>query len=321
MAGNALTQGAFGGITGGLGSMAGAALGASARAVFSGAGGAALTAGRTAVTEEAASITSGKLAGGLLRGCNSFTATTSVLMADGTTKAIKDVHAGDVVLATDPTTGKTAKRKVTDQIEGQGEKRLVRLTVDTDGVRGNATADITATDGHPFWSPDLETWVKAADLAAGSWLRTSAGTYVQVTAVTRWTAGDQHVYNLTVDATHTFYVLAGSAAVLVHNCGKDQGIYELVDAFNPGKTYVGKSINLTNRLGEHLRSGRLASLDDVKITHVCGCERDVFVAEHLRMEELAGRGVALSNIKDSPGRTILDKRGQPMLPGTEGWGQ
>lgn len=116
-------------------------------------------------------------------------------------------------------------------------------------------------------------------------------------------------------------MLAGATPVLVHNCGKDQGIYEFPDMHNPGKTYVGKSINLTNRLGDHLRSGRLASMDDVKITHVCGCEDDVFVAEHLRLQQLRKQGVPLSNDYNSPGKSILDRRNQPMLPGAEGWGQ
>jgi hypothetical protein len=86
-------------------------------------------------------------------------------------------------------------------------------------------------------------------------------------AVEVWT-GLKWMQDLTVNDTHTYYVMAGNTPVLVHNCGKDQGIYEFPDMHNPGKTYVGKSINLTNRLGDHLRSGRLASMDDVKITHV-----------------------------------------------------
>nr|WP_307175341.1 Hint domain-containing homing endonuclease [Streptomyces africanus] len=38
---------------------------------------------------------------------NSFTPDTKVLMADGSTKRIKDVDIGDRVLATDPETGET----------------------------------------------------------------------------------------------------------------------------------------------------------------------------------------------------------------------
>ena len=43
------------------------------------------------------------------------------------------------------------------------------------------------------------------------------GTWVEVSAIKRWT--EKHlVHNLTVDEIHTYYVLAGNAPVLVHNC-------------------------------------------------------------------------------------------------------
>jgi hypothetical protein len=38
------------------------------------------------------------------------------------------------------------------------------------------------------------------------------------------------VYNLTVDGVHTYYVVAGDAPVLVHNCGKSVALYRNVDA-------------------------------------------------------------------------------------------
>jgi hypothetical protein len=49
-------------------------------------------------------------------------------------------------------------------------------------------------------------------------LRTAAGTYVQITAVTHRTA-EQRVHNLNVRELHTYYVLAGVTPVLAHNCG------------------------------------------------------------------------------------------------------
>ncbi|OSZ61769.1 hypothetical protein OQI_03400 [Streptomyces pharetrae CZA14] len=151
---------------------------------------------------------------------NSFTPQTKVLMADGTTKAIKDVKAGDKVLATDPKTGETRVETVTAEIKGDGVKHLVKVTVDTDGKKGSKTAGITATDGHPFWVPALRKWVKATDLRAGQWLRNGAGTLVQITAIDRWTVQRTTVHNLTVSDLHTYYVLADATPVLVHNCGK-----------------------------------------------------------------------------------------------------
>ncbi|WP_405895230.1 polymorphic toxin-type HINT domain-containing protein (plasmid) [Streptomyces sp. NBC_01527] len=146
---------------------------------------------------------------------NSFTADTPVLMADGTQKPIKDIKIGDKVLATDPETGETGPRAVTALIKGSGEKQLVDITA-TDPTGANDR--LTATDGHPFWVPELREWLPAGSLKPGQSLQTGAGTRVQITAVDRRT--DQAaVHNLTVDDLHTYYVLAGTTPVLVHNCG------------------------------------------------------------------------------------------------------
>ncbi|MGA5343930.1 polymorphic toxin-type HINT domain-containing protein [Streptomyces variabilis] len=97
-------------------------------------------------------------------------------------------------------------------------KQLVDITLDTDGPTGSETSTLTATDGHPFWVPALQQWMDAGDLKSGQWLQTSAGTWVQITAVRHHTQSTA-VYNLTVDDLHTYYVLAGTTPVLVHNCG------------------------------------------------------------------------------------------------------
>ncbi|MEV5969088.1 polymorphic toxin-type HINT domain-containing protein [Streptomyces sp. NPDC051921] len=150
-------------------------------------------------------------------GCNSFVPGTKVLMADGSTKPIENVRTGDKVLATDPKTGETRVETVTAEIKGQGLKHLVTVTIDTDGKAGGKTALITATDGHPVWVPELRDWIKATDLKSGQWLQTSAGTYVQITSVKRWSAPAATVHNLTVSDIHTYYALAGATSLLVHN--------------------------------------------------------------------------------------------------------
>ncbi|MGW1563053.1 Hint domain-containing protein [Streptomyces sp. NPDC002144] len=151
---------------------------------------------------------------------NSFTGDTPVLMADGTRKAIKDVDVGDTVLATDPDTGDSGPHTVTALVKGSGDKHLIDITLDTDGPTGTKTSTLTATDGHPFWVPELHRWINAGELTAGQWLQTSAGTWVQITALRRHTEHTT-VYNLTVDRLHTYYVIAGTTSVLVHNCGVD----------------------------------------------------------------------------------------------------
>ncbi len=148
---------------------------------------------------------------------NSFTSGTLVLMADGSTKPIEKLEPGDKVLATDPETGETVTKDVTATILGDGAKNLVEVTIGN-GEADSASEVITTTDKHPFWVVDLAEWVDATDLKPGQWLRTSAGTHVQVSAVKRHTAQQATVHNLTVADLHTYYVLAGATSVLVHNC-------------------------------------------------------------------------------------------------------
>ncbi|WP_374227277.1 RHS repeat-associated core domain-containing protein [Streptomyces sp. JJ66] len=170
--------------------------------------------------------------------CNSFTPDTKVLMADGSTKPIKDVKTGDKVIATDPRTGETRVETVTAEITGQGLKHLVKVTIDTDGDQGTKTAQVTSTDGHPFWVPELDAWIGATDLQPGQWLRTSAGTHVQITAVKRWTTQQAGVHNLTVSNLHTYYVVAGSTPVLSHNTGGGGHMCDITATAPDGSTRV-----------------------------------------------------------------------------------
>ncbi|MFV0138001.1 Hint domain-containing protein [Streptomyces sp. HMX87] len=66
--------------------------------------------------------------------------------------------------------------------------------------------------------PDFGKWVEAEDLEPGMWLQTAAGTWVQITAIDTAHC-TQRVHNLTVEGQHTYFVLAGSSPVLVHNRG------------------------------------------------------------------------------------------------------
>ncbi|MBL6274852.1 ricin-type beta-trefoil lectin domain protein [Micromonospora fiedleri] len=149
---------------------------------------------------------------------NSFVPGTKILMADGSTKPIEDVKPGDEVVVTDPATGRTDVDTVTATITGDGAKQLVKVTIDTDGDQGTKVSEVTATDGHPFWVPKLGEWIDATDLQAGQWLQTSVGTYVQITAIDRWSVPRATVHNLTVANTHTYYVVARHTSLLVHNC-------------------------------------------------------------------------------------------------------
>ncbi|WP_159074406.1 SpvB/TcaC N-terminal domain-containing protein [Streptomyces dioscori] len=161
---------------------------------------------------------------------NSFVPGTEVELADGSAKPIEEVETGDLVLATDPETGRTEARPVTHLITGQGEKDLVKITLDVDGDNGDRTDSVTATDEHPFWVEDLGRWLDAEDLRSGMWVRTGAGTHVQITAVEPWTARHQQVHNLTVADLHTYYVRAGDTPVLVHNTNCGDGVVDTLRA-------------------------------------------------------------------------------------------
>ncbi|MEV0000696.1 polymorphic toxin-type HINT domain-containing protein [Micromonospora sp. NPDC050980] len=149
---------------------------------------------------------------------NSFVPGTQVLMADGSTKAIEDVALDDLVLASSPETGETEARPVSRLINGEGQRDLVAVTVDVDGAAGDETADITATAGHPFWVDDEQRYIEAGKLLGGDQVITDDGRELRVVATRQWTE-QATVYNLTVEDIHTYYVLAGAAPVLVHNCG------------------------------------------------------------------------------------------------------
>ncbi|MGW1978880.1 RHS repeat-associated core domain-containing protein [Streptomyces sp. NPDC001889] len=179
---------------------------------------------RSAVREEATNAT-----------CeiNSFVSGTLVLMADGSKKPIEKVKIGDRVLATDPKTGETRAQKVSATITGGGYKQLVKITireradgpastalaVSGDGDKWVPQSSMTATEGHPYWVESLGRWVDAGELTPGQSLKTAFGTWVRIEAVDSW-AAEQPVFNLTVNDTRTYYVLAGETPVLVHNCGE-----------------------------------------------------------------------------------------------------
>jgi hypothetical protein len=148
-------------------------------------------------------------------GCTQcFLAGTEVLMSDGSTKDIEDVRVGDKVLATDPTTGKTGPREVTALIITEDDKHFNEISIATE----QGIEQISPTHEHPFWSPSQKEWVEARNLKPGMTLLTDAGKTVIVTD-NRPFKKQARTYNLTVADLHTYYVLAGSTPVLVHNSG------------------------------------------------------------------------------------------------------
>jgi RHS repeat-associated protein len=139
----------------------------------------------------------------------SFTGETRVLMADGSTKPIAEVKVGDKVMAADPQSGETAARVVTYVVV---HKDNVLDLVTEDGTR------ITTTEDHPFWNETDRQWQRADQLGSGDSLVDASGKKVRVRGLAAGTVRIADAYNLTVDDLHTYYVLAETTPVLVHNC-------------------------------------------------------------------------------------------------------
>ncbi|MEV6595571.1 RHS repeat-associated core domain-containing protein [Actinoplanes sp. NPDC051346] len=149
-----------------------------------------------------------KAAKGAGRAC-SFGADVPVLMADGTTKPFDEVKVGDEVLATDPETGE------------QGPRKIEKVWVHDDDlyVLSVAGSQLVTTEDHPFWNQTDRGWQQADELDSGDLVRTPTGT-ARVTGFDYFQHHKADAYTLTVNDLHTYYVLAGTTPVLVHNCGE-----------------------------------------------------------------------------------------------------
>jgi hypothetical protein len=134
---------------------------------------------------------------------------TRVLLASGKTLPIDRIAVGAAVLATDPYTRTTDSRPVTNVIVHSGTHIMVAVT-----LAGGGTID--TTDHHPFWDASSGQFVYADALHRGDKLRESNGRDIRVAGIAIYTA-NVTAYNLTISGIHTYYVLAGTASVLVHN--------------------------------------------------------------------------------------------------------
>lgn len=136
-----------------------------------------------------------------------FSGETLVEMGGGSSKPISQVKVGDEVLATDPETG------------GRGPRKVTHLWVHSDTLLALETdsGTLTTTEDHPFWNATDREFQRADQLGQGDQLLTASGQLVRVIGIR---PGSEHVataYNLTVDGIHTYYVVAGATAILVHN--------------------------------------------------------------------------------------------------------
>lgn len=174
---------------------------------------------------------------------------------------------------------------------------------------------LVVTNGHPFYvhrarsnlPADEGEWIASDKLVAGDLLLKPDGTWVKVLFVNH-VFGEAAVYNFEVEQNHDYFV--GQVGVLVHNQGScdlvSEGIYEFTSS--SGRTYVGQSNDITRRMGEHIRSGKLfeSELPNVKRTEVLGGKTSREIAEQLRINGLGGIGNLENRLNPiGPGRQYL----------------
>ncbi|MBZ5527084.1 MAG: hypothetical protein LAN71_04165 [Acidobacteriia bacterium] len=96
---------------------------------------------------------------------------------------------------------------------------------------------------------------------------------------------------------------AGStrAAGSVGTSAVKEGIYEGADATAPGRTYVGQSGNVPERLAQHEASGKFPGGTKVSTTEVKGGKTAREIAEQKRLNELGG-------VRSNPGSTTSNQR-------------
>ncbi|WIX76657.1 hypothetical protein QRX50_35140 [Amycolatopsis carbonis] len=96
-------------------------------------------------------------------GCNSFAGATGVLMADGSSKPIDQVHVGDVITNAEPDGHNDEQHVVTAVHVTTTDKSFDDLTFSTP----DGPATITSTAQHLFWDATLHTWREADNLRVG----------------------------------------------------------------------------------------------------------------------------------------------------------
>ncbi|MBI4137525.1 hypothetical protein HY469_05690 [Candidatus Roizmanbacteria bacterium] len=133
------------------------------------------------------------------RGGGCFAEDTAVLMADGSTKQIKDVRVGDYVLTrSDSFTDELVKARVTQTFEHTVAGYFI--------INGH----LRVTPEHRLWVN--ESWKEAQYLQSGDILLNSNNEPVDVETI-EWQHGEFAVYNLSVDTYQTYF----AGGVWVHN--------------------------------------------------------------------------------------------------------
>jgi hypothetical protein len=169
---------------------------------------------------------------------HSFTASTKVLLADGSSKPIFSLKVGDRVANSQPGKAEVEAHPVDRVIVTETDHDFVDLKVKPSRIRraaaglavaaavvtggavpaSAAPATVTTTYHHPFYDVTRGEFVEAVNLQVGDRLQSVDGGEATVEEVTPYHSTEV-TYDLTIDQLHTYYVFAGDVPVLVHNCG------------------------------------------------------------------------------------------------------
>jgi intein/homing endonuclease len=124
-------------------------------------------------------------------------------MGDGSTKAIQDVHVGDIVMSQDE--DGSMKKNIVTRIFRHGPDEHGATPYELLKING----DLEVTAEHPIHTK--KGWVEAGELSVGDVLTGLSGDIV-VTSIEQGEI-ESYVYNLTTFPTHTYF----AGGVLVHN--------------------------------------------------------------------------------------------------------
>jgi hypothetical protein len=153
------------------------------------------------------------------RGGWCFIAGTMICTASGSVP-IEQIQPGDWVYSAHERTGELSLRPVMELYRNVVPE-IWTVAYDHDHDHDPATPDATldCTPGHPFWSEDVQAFISASDLSAGSRVRLITGESARVAAVHPRrgppTGRGTTVYNFAVAEHHTYF--AGAGGVWVHN--------------------------------------------------------------------------------------------------------
>ncbi|WP_329028313.1 polymorphic toxin-type HINT domain-containing protein [Streptomyces sp. NBC_00690] len=241
---------------------------------------------------------------------NSFKKGTPVLMADGSTKPIEKIKAGDKVLATEPETGQSLPKTVEASLV-HNDDDLIDIRVRTSDDK---TATISTTAHHLFWDQATNSWKPAGALTNQSQLANPMTLPASVESTQR-RPSSMDMYDLTVADFHTYYVLAGETPVLVHNSTP------CPTAINLGSRPAGVGDDWVGRGADNgkgivwQKPGSTGNGDMVRVMDPTGRYPNGYVRFHNR----SGQPIGLDGKPGSKADTHISMNPDGTYPLPEGW--